>query len=97
MDSERVVLITGANTGLGFEMVRSLCKSAKVYEILLGGRSLAKASNAADAIAKEFPTTSSKIRPVQIDIEDDDSIQSLFNEVQAKFGKLDALVNNAGI
>ena len=97
MDSKRIVLITGANTGLGLEMVRSLYSSDKVYEILLGGRSLDKASAAADTVAKDFSASLSRITPVQIDIEDDDSIQSLFNEVQTKFGRLDVLVNNAGI
>lgn len=97
MERSTIVLITGANAGLGFQMVRALYGSDEDYNILLGGRSLEKAEQAANAIKQEFPSTHSKIYPIQIDIEDDDSIQRAFNEVAGKFGRLDALVNNAGM
>ena len=96
MDQKTIVLVTGANTGLGFEMVRALCSSDKAYEILVGGRSLVKAEEAANAVMKEFSSTGSTVWPMQIDIEDDESIQAIFDEVQTRFGRLDALVNNAG-
>ncbi|KAK4695031.1 hypothetical protein P7C71_g2642, partial [Lecanoromycetidae sp. Uapishka_2] len=96
MDHKIIVLVTGANTGLGFEMIRALCSSEKAYEVLVGGRSLVKAEQATNAVSKEIPSTRSRVWPVQVDIEDDESIQSVFDEVQTKFGRLDALVNNAG-
>lgn len=97
MDQPTIVLVTGANTGLGFEIVKALYSSGKAYEVLVGGRSLVKAEEAANAIKKEVPSTRSKIWPMQIDIEDDESIQRIFDDVQSKFGRLDALVNNAGM
>ena len=96
MDPREVVLVTGANTGLGFQMIRALCGSDKEYNVLLGGRSLDKAHQAATSATQEFPSSRSKLWPIQVDIEDDDSIQRAFDEVQTKFGRLDALVNNAG-
>ena len=96
MDQKTIVLVTGANTGLGFEMVRALCSSDKAYEVLVGGRSLVRAEEAANAVMKESSSTSSTVWPMQIDIEDDESIQAIFDEVQTRFGRLDALVNNAG-
>ena len=96
MDQKAIVLITGANTGLGFEMVKGLCRSEVAYEIFIGGRSLAKAEQAATAITKEFAATRSRVWPVQIDIEDDSSIQRAFESVSTKFDRLDALINNAG-
>ena len=96
MDQKTIVLVTGANTGLGFEIVKGLCSSEKSYEIVLGGRSLINAQQAADAISKDFPSSRSSLWPMQIDIEDDESIQRIFDQVQTKFGKLDFLVNNAG-
>ena len=96
MERSTVVLITGANTGLGFQMVRALCSSDKSYDILLGGRSLDKAAQAADAAKREYPSSSSKVHAMQIDITDDESIQSALEEVATRFDKLDALVNNAG-
>ena len=91
-----IVLITGANTGIGFETVKALAGSNQAYTILLGGRSLEKVKTAVAAAKKEFPSSASTLVPIQIDIESDDSIESAFAEVQSKFGKLDVLVNNAG-
>ena len=96
MDRKTIVLVTGANTGLGFEIVNGLYSSEKSYEIVVGGRSLIKAQQAADAVSKDFPSSRSKLWPMQVDIENDESIQRIFDEVQTTFGKLDFLVNNAG-
>lgn len=91
-----VVLITGANTGLGFEIVKALCQSPKAYTVLLGGRDLAKAKAAAQEARSEFPNTPSTVTTLQVDIEDDDSILQAFERVSTEYGKLDVLVNNAG-
>jgi NAD(P)-dependent dehydrogenase (short-subunit alcohol dehydrogenase family) len=94
--SAPVVLITGANTGLGFEVVKALCQSNSTYTILLGGRSIDKAE-AAVAEARPLRTAAStQLQAVQIDIEDDTSIAKLFTEIEQKYGRLDVLINNAG-
>lgn len=93
----RVVFITGANTGIGFQIVRALYSSSKEsYQILLGSRSLANAQNAINAVKAESPSSHSTIVPVQIDIEKDDSIQAAYSQIESEVGKLDILVNNAG-
>lgn len=97
MDFSDIILITGANTGLGYQIVRSLCSSNKSYIILVGGRSLAKVQQAITSATEEFSSSRSKLSPVEVDIEDDTSIQRAFDEVKSKFGRLDALVNNAGL
>lgn len=96
MSTKRVLLITGANTGLGYEVIRSLSQSPNAYTILLGGRSIDKAKVAAEKAQKEFPSSASDIETVQIDIEDDESIAKLFEYVSSKYGRLDILINNAG-
>jgi len=96
MASNPVILITGANTGLGFETVRSLCQSTKPYTILLGGRSIEKANAAAKEAQTEFPKSPSVIKTVQVDIEDDDSISQAFEHVEKEYGRVDVLINNAG-
>ncbi|KAF6226106.1 hypothetical protein HO133_008971 [Letharia lupina] len=55
------ILVTGANTGMGFEMVRALCNSEVAYEVPIGGSSLVKAGQAANAVMKEFPSTRSRV------------------------------------
>lgn len=97
MNPPEVVLITGANTGLGFQIIRALCSSSKAYSILLAGRSLVKAQQAVTSATEDFPSSHSKLWPIQVDIEDDGSIHKAFHEVQTKFGRLDVLINNAGI
>jgi NAD(P)-dependent dehydrogenase (short-subunit alcohol dehydrogenase family) len=68
----------------------------QAYDIVLAGRSLTKVHAAIDRAVAEFPQTSSKLSVVQIDIELDQWIKKAFDETQAKFGRLDVLVNNAG-
>ncbi|KAH7132543.1 putative short chain dehydrogenase [Dendryphion nanum] len=96
MNDKKIVLVTGANTGLGYQIVRALCASEIAYEVLVGGRSLSKAEQALTDLKEEFPDTQTQIRAIQVDIEDDDSIASAFEYVQKEYGRLDALVNNAG-
>ena len=96
MASSEVVLVTGANTGLGYQIIRALYGSDKAYTILLGGRSLAKVDQAIKSTTEEFPSSPSQLSAIQVDIEDDESIQKAFEAVQIKFGRLDALINNAG-
>jgi len=96
MSTNTVVLITGGNTGIGFETVRALCKEPTAYDILIGTRSLEKGEAAIASLKNELPHTASTVIAVQIDIESDDSIKKAFDHVSSKYGKLDVLVNNAG-
>lgn len=97
MAPTEIVLITGANTGLGLETIKSLVQSTKAYTILLGGRDIAKAEAATKQVQKDFLSTASSIHAVQIDVEDDGSILKLFDQVTSQYGRLDVLINNAGM
>ena len=96
MESRPVVLITGANTGLGFETVKALRSSSKAYTILLGGRSLDKAQAAVQLVESQFSGKSSTLSAIQVDIEDDASISKAFENVSTRYGRIDVLINNAG-
>ena len=85
--SNPILLITGGNAGLGYLTVEALCQSSKAYTILLGGRSLDKAKSAVQQLQKENPQSSSTIKAVQIDIEDDESIQKLFQHVSDEYNR----------
>lgn len=95
--SSKIILITGGNTGLGLEIVRALCRSPESYKILLAGRSLEKATAAIEKLASKQLNGSTTVEPIQLDVEDDESINSAFKFVEEQFGRLDILVNNAGI
>ena len=101
MTEKQIVLITGANTGLGYEVVKSLyCTSSTPYHIILGARSLLKAKDTIEALKKlkgsGDPSLESTLEAVQVDLESDESISKAFESVQAKHTHIDILINNGG-
>lgn len=96
MADKQTILITGANTGLGLEVVKALYKSNGSYEIILGSRSLANADDAIATVKQESAQSNSTLSTLQIDISSDDSIKKAFEQVSSQHGKVDVLINNAG-
>jgi NAD(P)-dependent dehydrogenase (short-subunit alcohol dehydrogenase family) len=95
-DTSNIVLITGGNTGIGYETVKALYASPSTHTILMGSRSLTKATDAIATLVAEIPDSKSSIEPLQIDIEDDESLEAAFEYVKSKYARIDTLVNNAG-
>ncbi|KAI9769743.1 MAG: putative secondary metabolism biosynthetic enzyme [Geoglossum umbratile] len=96
MASKIVVLITGANQGVGFETARNLLLSSTDYHVLLGTRDAAKGEAAAKAL-QLLPGLKGSVSHVQIDVTNDSSVDAAAAQVDATHGRLDTLVNNAGI
>jgi len=90
--SGKTILITGANTGLGFEATRVL--AAKGARVLLACRSEAKANQAMDTIRSETP--SADLHFVELDQADFGSVRSCAEQIK-KEERLDVLLNNAGL
>lgn len=88
----QVALVTGANRGIGREVARQLAQRG--YSVILTARDEGKARAAADEIAAE---TGSGVGTLQLDVSDPQSIAAAGARVQADPGRLDVLVNNAGI
>lgn len=97
MSNVPIILITGANTGIGFETIKALLESPNPYTIILGGRSLQKAEDAAQVAKAQFPNSQSTLSTIQVDIEDDYSISKAFDKVSTEHGRVDVLINNAGM
>lgn len=88
----RVVLITGTSRGLGKVMAHAL---AEVGAHVAGtSRNLANAQSVAQEVAAEHGTN---CRGYACDVTDPDDIKDLVAQVIADFGKIDVLINNAGI
>jgi NAD(P)-dependent dehydrogenase (short-subunit alcohol dehydrogenase family) len=95
LDPETIVLITGANQGLGYECVKKLAAEQSNYRIIIGSRDLAKGQAAASSVTKMANNTS--IEAVQLDVTSDESINAAVNLIESKYHRLDVLFNNAGI
>ncbi|TVY93865.1 Short-chain dehydrogenase/reductase [Lachnellula willkommii] len=95
MDSSTtIVFITGANGGIGFETA-SLFATIPSYHIIIGARSVEKGEKAVSEIKSQNPQGT--ISFVQIDVTDDKSITDAVATVEKDFGRVDVLINNAGI
>ena len=89
----RTVLITGANSGIGFEAARAL--AGKGAHVVLACRNPAKATEAIDAIAATDPAGTTEL--LQLDLADLDSVADAAAAFLADHDRLDVLVNNAGL
>jgi NAD(P)-dependent dehydrogenase (short-subunit alcohol dehydrogenase family) len=78
--------ITGANKSLGFETARRLVEAG--HTVLIGARDPERGRTAAESLGARF---------VEIDVTDDASVQAAAGDVAAHEGKIDVLVNNAGV
>jgi NAD(P)-dependent dehydrogenase (short-subunit alcohol dehydrogenase family) len=84
-----IALVTGANRGLGFEVVRQLAQRG--FATVLGSRDLEKGRAAAEAL------DGLEVDPRRLDVADPDSVRELASGLRDDYGRLDVLVNNAGI
>jgi NAD(P)-dependent dehydrogenase (short-subunit alcohol dehydrogenase family) len=89
----KVFIITGANSGLGYESARALAK--KGAKIILACRNLEKGESARQKIRKETPGADLDLK--ELDLANLVSVAGFASEVRTKHKKLDVLMNNAGI
>lgn len=84
----KTALVTGGNRGIGLEICRQLEDSG--FKVIMGTRSL---SNLPDDFDQTFKNTIAK----ELDITKEETIVKLYDFIKNEFGKLDVLINNAGI
>ena len=89
--SESVALVTGANRGIGFEVVRQLARMG--FSVVLGSRDEGRGEEAAGELARE----GLKVYAGRLDVTDEGSVEDLRRWIEERFGRLDVLVNNAAI
>jgi NAD(P)-dependent dehydrogenase (short-subunit alcohol dehydrogenase family) len=89
----RVALVTGANSGLGFQTARAL--AGKGATVVMGCRNQVKGAEALTKVLDEHPRAHAEL--VELDLADLASVHKAANDVLARHDRLDLLVNNAGV
>lgn len=98
--TQKVCVITGANTGLGFISAREI--AAKGHVVVLAVRDTDKGAKAAADIEQTLresgaPASSGALDVMRLDLQDLQSIDSFVDEFSAKYDACDVLMNNAGV
>ena len=88
----KVVIVTGGSRGIGAAIVKELANSN--YQVILNYN---KSENEANAIKKELKNNGKNVEIYKADVRNREEVKSLINFAIEKFGKIDVLINNAGI
>jgi NAD(P)-dependent dehydrogenase (short-subunit alcohol dehydrogenase family) len=88
MSSQKIALFTGANKGIGFEIVRQLLQ--RDFQVVLAARN-------DEAGRQAIARLSGNVSFLLLDVSDDPSIRKAASEFGVHYERLDVLVNNAGI
>ena len=89
----RIALITGANSGIGFDA--ALVLAGKGAEVVLAVRDIGKGEEACKAIRKDFPEAALQV--MLLDLADLSSVRRFAYAFLARYSRLDLLINNAGV
>ncbi|MCP5101584.1 MAG: SDR family NAD(P)-dependent oxidoreductase [Chloroflexi bacterium] len=89
----RVAIVTGANSGIGYETARALAQ--KGATVVMACRSMSKGETAVSQIRSEFPNA--KLELMHLDLSDLNSVKKFVQEFNEHFSQLDLLINNAGV
>ena len=88
MQDKPVALVTGANKGIGLQIAKDLATHG--FTVLVGSRNLEHGETAAKSVGPDA-------RAVQLDVTNQASIAAAAERIRNQFGRLDVLVNNAGV
>lgn len=90
--SEKVAIVTGASRGIGRAIALSL--AAEGARIVVN---YARSQGAAQAVVKEITEQGGEATAIAADVSDTEQVQKLIKDTHSQYGKIDVLVNNAGI
>lgn len=88
-----IVLVTGANQGIGFEIAKKLATEQEGYRVIMAGRR----KGAIEDAAQKLQSQGLSVEPLVLEVTSDASIEAAARTVGDKYGHLDVLINNAAI
>jgi NAD(P)-dependent dehydrogenase (short-subunit alcohol dehydrogenase family) len=86
---DKVIIVTGGSNGMGKGMAKRFASDGA--KVVIVGRTLEKLDNA----KCEIETYPGQVHSVQLDVRDAEKVSEMIRQVDEKFGRIDALVNNA--
>jgi 3-oxoacyl-[acyl-carrier protein] reductase len=92
MSLQKVALITGGSKGIGASIALKLAKDG--FNVAINYKSN---TTLAEEVLKQLRTYDVKATAIQCDVANTQSVEAMFTEVEKVLGKVDVLVNNAGI
>ncbi|CAL8475862.1 SDR family oxidoreductase [Caballeronia sp. S22] len=92
INTKRVAVVTGASRGIGAQIARRLARDGFAVAV-----NYASSAKEADALVAELREAGSASIAVKADVANADDVHRMFETVEAELGKIDALINNAGV
>jgi len=92
---KKIVLVTGGGSGVGRSAALALLKAG--YQVVIAGRRQETLDETLALAVNVDGQDSGCLVSIQSDVSDPDSVEALFAEIKAKFGRIDVLFNNAGV
>ncbi|KAM5344588.1 hypothetical protein ACJ41O_013123 [Fusarium nematophilum] len=93
--TKKIILVTGGNSGIGYDTAYVLANASPGHHVVLSARSPERGQKALAEIQARAPAGTLSF--LELDVTSDDSIKAAVEKLEAGFGRLDVLVNNAGI
>jgi NADP-dependent 3-hydroxy acid dehydrogenase YdfG len=87
----KVVLITGASSGLGEETARHLASRGATVALA------ARRKDRLDGLVREITRTGGQATAYKLDVTDKEQVRTVVDQIVAEFGRLDVVINNAGL
>ncbi|EAW13221.1 putative short chain dehydrogenase/reductase [Aspergillus clavatus NRRL 1] len=85
-----------ANSGVGFATAKAIASASPDYLVIIGSRVLENGQAVVEEI-QSLETTKGTLTSIQVDVTDRESIASAAKQVDSQFGRVDVLINNAGV
>lgn len=103
-NNSKVILVTGANKGIGYGIIKALLeRNAQnnsiypIYKVILTSRDEKRGMESLDKILKDMKNEKENLVYRQLDITKEESIESCINWLKMNYNQIDILVNNAGV
>ena len=93
-----MAVVTGSNRGIGLALVKELAKELGTSDtVYLTSRHLARGQEVLEKLQQELGEEGARLRLLQLDVTDQESVENLASHIKREHGGLDVLVNNAGM